>query len=98
MIWVILYIPIAIYMSYAYALRLELISWGIVFAVILGFCLVECADGEKRPFPFKDNLGDYVSHSGIASWGNDISLRDLTWILELKKRRNLFPFKLKIRV
>jgi hypothetical protein len=41
MIWVILYIPIAIYMGYAYALRLELISWGIVFAVILGFCLVE---------------------------------------------------------
>jgi hypothetical protein len=41
MVWVILYIPIAVYMSYAYASRLEPISWAIVFAVILGFCLVE---------------------------------------------------------
>jgi len=42
MIWVILYIPIAIYMSYSYASRLEPISWVIVFGVILGFFLVEC--------------------------------------------------------
>jgi hypothetical protein len=41
MVWVILYIPIAVYMSYAYVSRLEPISWAIVFAVILGFCLVE---------------------------------------------------------
>jgi hypothetical protein len=41
MVWVILYIPIAVYMSYAYVSRLEFISWTIVFAVILGFCLVE---------------------------------------------------------
>jgi hypothetical protein len=41
MVWVILYIPLAIYMGYAYASRLEPISWAIVFAVILGFCIVE---------------------------------------------------------
>jgi hypothetical protein len=41
MIWVILYIPIAIYMSYAYASLLEPVSWAIVFAVILGYCFVE---------------------------------------------------------
>ena len=41
MIWAILYIPIAIFMSYAYTSRLEPISWAIVGAVLLGFCIVE---------------------------------------------------------
>jgi len=41
MIWVILYIPIVFFMSYTYTSRLEPISWAIVSAVILGFCIVE---------------------------------------------------------
>jgi hypothetical protein len=41
MVWVILYIPIVIYMSYAFTSHLEPISWAIVFAVILSFSLVE---------------------------------------------------------
>jgi len=41
MIWIVLYIPVAIYMGYAFTSRMEPLSWSIVFAVILGFCLVE---------------------------------------------------------
>ena len=41
MIWVILYIPLAVYMAYAFTSHLEPISWAIVFAVILGFSIVE---------------------------------------------------------
>jgi hypothetical protein len=41
MIWVLLYIPLAIYMGYAFTARLEPLSWAIVSAVILGFCIVE---------------------------------------------------------
>ncbi|HPI92583.1 MAG TPA: hypothetical protein PLT09_06080 [Deltaproteobacteria bacterium] len=41
MIWILLYIPLAVYMGYAYTARLEPVSWAIVFAVILGFCIVE---------------------------------------------------------
>ena len=41
MVWVILYIPIAVYLAYTYTTHLEPISWAIVFAVILGFGIVE---------------------------------------------------------
>ena len=41
MIWVILYIPIAVYLSYAFTSHLEPASWAIVFLVIFSFCLVE---------------------------------------------------------
>ena len=40
-IWVMLYIPLAVYMAYAFTSHLEPISWAIVFAVILGFSIVE---------------------------------------------------------
>ena len=41
MMWIVLYIPVAVYMGYAFTSRLEPVSWAIVFAVILGFCIVE---------------------------------------------------------
>ena len=41
MIWVILYLPVAAYLSYVFTSHLELLSWSIVFAVILGFSIVE---------------------------------------------------------
>jgi hypothetical protein len=41
MAWVILYIPIAVYMGYAFTSHLEPLSWAIVFSVIFGFCMVE---------------------------------------------------------
>ena len=41
MIWIVLYIPVAVYMGYAFTSGLEPLSWSIVFAVILGFCIVE---------------------------------------------------------
>jgi hypothetical protein len=41
MVWVILYIPLAVYLACAFTSHLEPISWGIVFAVILGFGIVE---------------------------------------------------------
>lgn len=41
MIWVILYIPVAVYLGYAFTSRLEPVSWTIVLLVILGFCIVE---------------------------------------------------------
>lgn len=41
MVWVAFYIPVAVYMCHAFTSRLEPLSWAIVFAVILGFCIVE---------------------------------------------------------
>lgn len=41
MMWIVLYIPVAIYMAYAFTSHLEPVSWAIVFAVISGFCIVE---------------------------------------------------------
>jgi hypothetical protein len=41
MIWTLLYIPVALYLGYAFTSHLEPVSWAIVSAVIVGFCLVE---------------------------------------------------------
>ncbi len=41
MIWALLYVPVALYLGYALTPHLEPVSWAIVSAVIVGFCLVE---------------------------------------------------------
>ncbi|HPC48238.1 MAG TPA: hypothetical protein PLW83_09335 [Deltaproteobacteria bacterium] len=49
MVWIVLYVPVAVYLWWAYTSRMEPLSLSIMAAVIAGFFLVEWSLARRDP-------------------------------------------------